>query len=175
MQQTSLLKYKIGFIFVGIFVVVVLFLVISQAQDTKDDTATYNRVVSISNSLNQFINADTATIYIPSTLGQAYISNVPSTISYQKLSSDSYKFCVDYKTSVTDFSPSAVATGIITNTLDGSNQTTGDNEYLYISPDHHKGNNCQIIKPYLLQVQDPLLQVQDPPAPYNSSSNTSSI
>jgi hypothetical protein len=154
MKQKSLTKYKIGFVLLGLFVIILLVVVISQARATKDDTNTYNRATTISTDLNTYIvNND----LVPNSLADANISSVPSTISYQKLSSDSFKFCVDYKTTSSDFDPTAVATGIISGSATGSATGSSTNaQYqptssvnLYINPDHHKGNNCQTITPYV--------------------------
>jgi len=163
MQQKSLTKYYIGFIILGLFVIILLLLVVVQAQSTKDDTDTYNKATTIANNLSQFISVNN---YVPASLKNASVSSIPQ-VSYQRLSSDSFKFCVKYKATSSDFNPTAVVDGLITNTLEGPNQPTNDNTFLYLSPDHHSGNNCQTIEPTLVSGYSPDL--------LNSGSNTSSI
>lgn len=150
MKQKSLTKYKIGFGLLGLFVVILLIVVILQAQATKDDTNTYNQATTISNELNTYISTNNL---VPNSLADANISTVPATISYQKLSNDLFKFCVDYKTTSSDFDPTAVATGLISGSATGSATSTQyqptNGVILYIDAEHHKGNNCQTITPYL--------------------------
>jgi len=147
MKQKSLLKYKIGFTILGIFTVVFLFMVISQAQATKDDSNTYNSASTISDTLNQYI-IDSGVV--PISLNSAGVHSVPSTISYQKLSDISFKFCVYYKTTSSGFDPSATVTNLLTSSLSSNQTSPTDNTYLYVDPTHHKGNNCQKINPSYL-------------------------
>ena len=147
MKHNSLIKYKIGFTILGIFTAVSLVLVISQAQATKKDGDTYNRASTIANTLNQYIINNGV---IPSSLSDAGIHSVPSTISYQQLSDSSFKFCVFYNTTSSSFNPTSTVSNILTSSLYGNQAAPVDNTYLTIDSTHHKGNNCQTISPTYL-------------------------
>lgn len=162
----SLLKYKIGLAVLLVFAVGITVLVLIQASATKQDTKTYNSANTIANELNNYIDTNNT---IPSSLGQAGIKNVPSTISYVVLSSTSYKFCATYKGSSSGFDAAGTVTDLMTGSLSSdssSSDTYGGNTDLYINPTYHKGANCQTIVPQII--------VSTPAVIYNSNSSTSS-
>jgi hypothetical protein len=152
MFKGSLAKYKIGLGLIGVFVLVLLILVISQASGTKKDTDTYNQANNIANTLNNYLDTNDT---VPSSLEEAGVNNVPSTITYQKLSDSKYKFCVDYQTTSSNFSASSVESNVINSGASGSltsgsstdgSLTNSTETILIINTSHHKGMNCQTVE-----------------------------
>jgi hypothetical protein len=151
MKKGTVAKYKIGLAVIMLFVIVLLIFVVVQASATKQDNNTYNQANNIADTLNNYIDTN---LVIPASLSEAGVNNVPSTISYQALSSSSYKFCVDYKSTSSGFDTSGVETELITaadrnaNIASNGNDYYANNSYLYIDSTHHKGENCQTITPF---------------------------
>lgn len=145
-MKTSLLPYKIGLAAIGVFVLSIVIFVLSQAGATKQDTQTYNTANDISQKLATYIDEQGT---IPTTLQDAGIHSVPSTISYTKLSDQSYKFCMTYKAKDDGLNSSSIAQTLIMAgdpaLSDVSTSTTTDT--LIISPSHKKGATCQTITP----------------------------
>jgi uncharacterized membrane protein len=154
-MQRSLIKYRIGLGIIGLFTLVILAVVLVQASATRQDQKTENAANNIATELNNYtgysLNGP-----IPNTLSEAGITNVPSTISYTKTSRHSYRFCVTYKLSSTDFNASSLAQNVVARGLGAGsdysanqyNQGSYDYSYLYVNPIHHKGVNCQYVNTY---------------------------
>lgn len=144
-MKTTLLKYKIGLLALLVFALVLTGLVVMQASGTKQDTKTNNTASNIADTLNTYVDNNQA---VPATLAEAGVKNVPSTITYQKLSDTSYKFCATYKGNSSGFD----ATGAATDLLSGSGSITNDpnlpadNSILTIDSTWHKGANCQTVQ-----------------------------
>ncbi len=168
MKSGSITKYKFGLLAIAIFTVALLIAVIIQAGPTKQDTQTYNKATNIANSLNNYI--DTNGI-IPNTLGDAGIYNIPSTVSYQpNPDGNSYKFCVDYKTTSSGFDSANVAGDLVTSSEGGgSGGNYTNNTDLYINTSHKKGENCQTIYPSYL---NNIYNNQNNQNNYNNTYNT---
>ncbi len=144
-MRSSLKAYKIGLGVLAIFAVGLAVYVFLQAGATKQDSKINDEANTISNTLNSYVDDNEI---IPTTLAEAGIKNVPSTISYQRLSNSQYKFCITYKTTSSGFD----ATGTVTDMLTGgqiydSGGDFSDNSDLYISDTYHKGVNCQTVDP----------------------------
>lgn len=142
MKNRSLLYYKIGLAAIGVFVVTLLVIVLSQASANKQDQNTYNKAISISTSLQNYIDRNNK---LPDNLAQAGATNVPSTISYTKLSNYSFKFCVTYKASSSSFDPSSVTSNLINSSISNTVGSSDTGSYLTIGANYHKGLNCQTI------------------------------
>jgi type II secretory pathway pseudopilin PulG len=159
MSKVSLAKYRVGLAVIGLFAVGILVVVLIQAGANKQDTATYNRATTMANTLNDYISSKNI---VPESLAGAGINNAAANIRYHKLSSSSYKFCVDYKTTSSGFNATGVvtdlATGVTGQSGAASSGNTSPNTYLYLNSTHRKGENCQTIQPTL----------------YNSFNNTGS-
>ena len=143
-MKPSLKSYKLGLGVIGLLTVILLVFVLIQAGPTKQDVATYNAAVNIADQLNNYTyNSYTP----PNTLADAGITNVPPSILYIKLSATKYRFCIDYKTNSSVLSQTPSPTEFMTLLPIGSNNPslTSSDGYLVISPDHHKGDNCQTI------------------------------
>jgi type II secretory pathway pseudopilin PulG len=146
MMKNGLAKYKAGLAIIGIFTLAMLILVIAQASGTKQDTNTYNRASDIANTLNDYISSNNV---VPESLSEAGVGAIPSTITYHKVSGSTFNFCVDYKTTSSDFDPTDVETSLLTGSLSGDGSSGSENSTLYIDSSHHKGENCQTITPYI--------------------------
>lgn len=146
MKKGPLEKYKIGLAVLGLFALVLLMVVLLEAGPTKQDSSTYDQANTIANNLDAYIEDNNN---VPSSLAEANIFNVPATITYQKLSDSTFKFCVDYKTASSGFDASEEETNLVTDNFGQNGGSDGfgtvDNQYLIISPNHSKGENCQVI------------------------------
>jgi len=148
MKKGSLAKYKIGLGILSLFAVVLLVIVLTQANATRQDTNAYNQATTIANTLNNYVDNNGV---IPLSLSDAGVSNIPTSVSYQKLSDSSYKFCVNYKTTSSGFDTTGVESELVTGSTDQSSSysTSNLNTDLYLDSTHHKGENCQSITPDL--------------------------
>ncbi len=148
-MKTSLLPYKIGLGVIGLITLIFLIVVLSAASNYKYDSELNNQANLIANRLNNYLN--THYYGVPNSLSGAGITNVPNGIAYTRLSFDSYKFCVNYKANSNGFSSTQVEQQLLSSSL--GNQSTAtplqpDNSILFIGSNYHKGENCQLIKPY---------------------------
>lgn len=143
-MEKTLSKYKIGLLVLTLFAVAMTVLVLIQAGSTKTDTNTNNAASNIADTLNNYVDSNNV---IPTTLAEAGVKHVPSTISYQKLSDSSYKFCVTYKGSSSGFDASGVASDLVTGSLSSDFSSPNDNTELNIDSTYHKGVNCQTVQP----------------------------
>jgi hypothetical protein len=126
-MKKPLLAYKIILSVIGVFSLGILFYVVSQAGLNKTDTNTYSRATDIAGNLQSFTDSRG---YAPGSLSAANIRNVPASITYTKLSENSYQF-------------------ILTQSVgsdSSSSQNAATDGFLVIDPTHHKGNNCQTVK-----------------------------
>jgi type II secretory pathway pseudopilin PulG len=128
MMKNGLAKYKAGLAIIGIFTLAMLILVIAQASGTKQDTNTYNRASDIANTLNDYISSNNV---VPESLSEAGVGAIPSTITYHKVSGSTFNFCVDYKTTSSDFDPTDVETSLLTGSLSGDGSSGSENSTLY--------------------------------------------
>jgi hypothetical protein len=143
-MEKTLSKYKIGLLVLMLFAVALAVLVLIQAGSTKTDTNTNNSASNIADTLNNYVDSNNM---IPATLAKAGVKNVPSTISYQKLSDNSYKFCVTYKGSSSGFDASGVASDLVTGSLSSDFGSSSGSTELNIDSTYHKGVNCQTVQP----------------------------
>lgn len=158
-MEKTLSKYKIGLLVLMLFAIAMTVLVLVQAGSTKTDTNTNNAASNIADTLNNYVDSNNT---IPATLAEASVKNVPSTISYQKLSDSSYKFCVTYKGNSSGFDASGVASDLVTGSLSSGFGSSSDNTELNIDSTYHKGVNCQTVQPsYITPVSSqPCIGVQ---------------
>jgi type II secretory pathway pseudopilin PulG len=168
-MHNSLRKYQIGLAIIGVFTLVLIVIVLVQASATKQDTKTTRVANDIATKLEAYISDKQA---IPSSLSAIDVSDVPTTISYQKLSSSSYKFCLTYKSASSGFDAASAVSEVASGSYGGSysslsdsSASSSDTSYLSIPDTHHKGQNCQTIKPYIFS---------DSSSTYNSPVTSSS-
>ena len=145
----SLSKYRIGLGLIGIFTLALLILVVTQASATKQDNVTYNQANKAADKLNNYTENYSL---IPASLTAVGANNLSPNISYHKVSDTSYRFCVTYKAASSGFNTTTVEQNIVTAAAGqgtGFDSSATDNTALLIDTTHHKGQNCQTIKPYL--------------------------
>jgi type II secretory pathway pseudopilin PulG len=161
-MQRSLLKYRVGLGVIGLFTLAILIIVLLQASATKQDQKTFNAANNIAEQLNNYTYNGVA----PDSLSQAGINNVPSTISYHKMTAYTYYFCAKYKLASTDFSTSSIAQNIV---MRGIGVSAGSNNApnsptslpdLEIDPTHHKGWNCETVDLYNYNTTTPIYNSQ---------------
>ncbi len=152
----SLQKYRIGLGVLGVATIVLLVVVIMEAGNSRIDTQTYQKANEAATKLNGYIYRQDS---IPATLEETGITGVPSSVSYRKLSDSRYEFCVTYKADSDNFSGSNLAEDLVSGGTDqgytynssdsSSDDTSSESSTLYLSSEHHKGQNCQTVKPYI--------------------------
>lgn len=151
-MKASLLRYKIGLLIIAILTIGLVIFVIVQAGAVKQDTKTTQDATNIAQKLNDYVDAQGA---VPDSLATAGVRNVPSTISYQKLSDSKYRFCITYRAPggsaaigdlETRFSDAMSIDG--GGSISSDVGQTSDQGVLVIPDPHHKGANCQTITPY---------------------------
>jgi len=140
-----LFLYKVGLAVIGLFTLVILLFVLVGAGAVKQDAKTEKAANKIATKLDTYITINSK---IPDSLAVAGVHEDTSHITYTKLSSTSYKFCITYKqASDSSVSPADVLTGQAVYKRLAASYSSGDNSYLYISSIHKKGENCQTVKP----------------------------
>jgi hypothetical protein len=148
MKKSPLFKYQVGLAVLGGLVLGLLAFVIVQAGSARQDAKTQKTAEAIATKLNNYLVSEQA---VPESLDVIKVDDVPETITYKKLSDESYKFCVTYKSAGNPASATALmsqATGGYSDLYTGGGDTAY-NDTLYISTTHKKGEHCQTIKPYL--------------------------
>jgi len=93
-QRPKLLKYYLFFGVLMLAAIAAVAFTISTASDSKTDKATAEKISEISTKLDTFISNNSQ---VPATLDDAGVNNVPSSISYKKISDSEYKICATYK------------------------------------------------------------------------------
>ncbi|MBI5906892.1 hypothetical protein HY857_02450 [Candidatus Saccharibacteria bacterium] len=147
-------KYYIGLMLLMFGAIGLLVITLSQAKSAKTDKDTLDKAGSISTKLDNYISQKNT---IPSDLAAAGIKDVPSTITYTKLSSSKYKLCATFSGASDGYD--AGWASLFTGALYGSDSTTGrgsapgdtQGDYFdsYMLYTHKKGQNCQTVKPYI--------------------------
>lgn len=153
-MQNKLGKYKIGLAIIGVFALGIVVMVVVQAGTTKQDNDTYKQASKIATKLESYVSSHDR---IPESLTQIGGPAAPSSVTYHKLSEAKYEFCVTYKADSSGFDATSLGTDLATTALTGipsgysgsSSSDTPESSYLYLNSTHHKGKNCQTIKPYI--------------------------
>jgi type II secretory pathway pseudopilin PulG len=146
-MHNKLRGYQIGLAAIGIFTLVLVGLVVMRATAAAQDNKTDKAAQSIASTLNDYtLSHDT----VPTSLTAANVKDVPSTISYTKLSATSYKLCMTYKAASSGFDATSTITSLATGggLSSGFNSSTGSGttDFLEVPPTHHAGANCQTIE-----------------------------
>ncbi len=147
-MQNTLNRYRLGLSVLGIFSLVIVGIVVVQASATKADSNSYKAATKIADKLDDYLNTS---YEIPESLADAHITDVPDTVTYQKLSDSQYKFCVTYKADSSGFDATQAVTDVTTGAISSSSSSSDDStdaSYLYLLSTHHKGENCQTVTPY---------------------------
>lgn len=146
-MKNPLNKYKVGLSVIFVFTLGLAIYAAAQAGSARQDNETYKKATKIASELNNY----TVSKPPPMSLEAAGISDVPKTVQYTKISNQKYKFCVTYKADSSGFDAGSIQTQLLTGGY-GNSYSYPDSDYetsyLYISPIHKKGENCQTIKNY---------------------------
>lgn len=127
---------------------------------SKQDVQTLKTAQEIAPKLNTFVQNNQK---IPTSLDEAGISDVPSTIKYTKASDVEYSFCVTYK-EASGYNDYGLGQSLVGTALTGGATVYDDPSYydsqyspesLYVSEVHKKGENCQNVKPYFSNSYNP--------------------
>ena len=144
-------KYYIGLLVIGFITLCLAGYIGILGVQTRQDIETEKKAMRIADQLNAYTDRNAT---LPKDLATAGVGDVPKTVSYQKLTAETYKFCVNYKQSKgyasTDIT--STITNAATSKLYGfSGDIAPDYQstYLYVGSSHEKGENCQTIKPYM--------------------------
>jgi hypothetical protein len=171
----SLSKYRVGLAVIAVFTLGLLIFVVAQASATKEDNTTYTQANKAADKITNYTDSYGT---IPASLKAVGAGNLSPNISYRKLSATQYRFCVTYKAASSGFDTTSVEQNLVTAAAGqgaSANDTSRtDNTYLYVPTTHHKGQNCQTIKPYLYNnsfdpnpVYNPLPVTPTPTIPTN--------
>lgn len=160
-------KYRIAVIVLCVLSLGFFLYVAAQGVSAKQDVETLKSAQDAATKLNSYTGKNGT---VPQSLEQAGVKDNPSTITYQKLSSSQYKFCVTYK------SKSSLELGGTASMLTGAylggdssysgGYSSGDSGYLYVSGQYKKGQNCQTVTVY---------QYGNSPYDYGGSYGSSSL
>lgn len=146
----NLFKYKAGLGVVGLFTFVLLLILLAQSGATRHDKNAYKHADKVANQLNDYTDTHDT---VPSSLSDIGAQDVPD-ISYTKLSSQRYQFCITYKKSGNNYNASQKIVDWYYGDGDYSYEPSEDDGYLYLSQHHHKGENCQTVKIYTSDYYD---------------------
>lgn len=139
-------RYYLGLSVLGVFTFVFFCIVLFQAASGRQDVATDKAASQIADKLNSYTDAQSK---VPAKLSDVGIKNVPSTITYHKVSSTSYKFCATYKSAGNNGGVNSFQSDISKLETGDANVSTyqTDSSFLDVSR-HHKGQNCQTVTIY---------------------------
>lgn len=152
-------KYYIGVVVILLITFGFVGYTVYLGLESKSDVETQKSAEEISKKLNEYVKNNQK---IPESLSEVGANDVPSTISYTKLSDSQYKFCVTYKSAsgYYDSGISGVVTGVTANSYpDEYYESPYPSDYtepdLYIDSYHKKGENCTTVKPYFSNSYSP--------------------
>ncbi len=149
-------KYRLGLLILGLITIGLTIYIATLGLSTRQDVKTEKSIEDVGNKLNSYIDREQE---IPESLDVVGARDVPSTITYTKLSEKEYKLCATYKAAKGYGSGdiSSVVTGAIFSRYYGydSSLYEGSEDYkpasYYPSYTHKKGQDCQTIAPYFQQ------------------------
>lgn len=101
---------------------------------TTSDAKTFAKNINIFIQGNAYIPYDLHVVY-PFSTASGNPQPIPSTVSYTKINYTSYRVCIAYKTGT------------------GATDTTPDTSKLVIPNTHGRGQNCQVVRPYVDPIQ----------------------
>lgn len=150
-MQNKLFKYQIGLAVLGLFALGSMVFLIIQAGTTKQDAETHKQASKTADDLNDYISQKQT---IPSSLESAKITYNKESVSYKKISSEKYTFCVTYKTGGSTIDGTSLVTQVMYAGIDMQTATEAsdyEESSLYLLSSYKKGENCQTIKPYVYE------------------------
>jgi hypothetical protein len=167
MNDKRMGKWKLGVLLLVLVTAGLFGYVVWQGTLSKQDRATYDKAQAIADKLNSYTLKNQK---VPTSLGEAGATNVPSSVTYTKKSSTTYQFCVTFKAANIDVAAdvqqkavrAALGGGLGGSSSSGANYTSST---LYISTNHKAGKQCQTVKISTFNINDYL--------PLNGSSGSS--
>lgn len=149
-MDSKLRPYAIGLAVIGLFTFVLLVMVLTMGSLAAKDAKTDKAAQSIADKLNSYVTEKNK---IPDNLQDVGAQNVPDTITYKKLSEQSYKFCITYRTKSSGFDATEALSEVASAEGAGSGDSsdysgTHDDYYLIIPTSHKKGQTCQTINSF---------------------------
>ncbi|HET7320150.1 MAG TPA: hypothetical protein VFI84_01020 [Candidatus Saccharimonadales bacterium] len=155
MQHASYRRYQVGIVVLGLFTIIVAVILAVQAVSAKQDIVTAKKAEEVASKLNSYVQSKQS---VPDSLDALKVNDIPSSITYAKKSTQSYEFCVTYKSASQDFSVNSLEQGLTGFGLTslGSSSSSGSSYYadlastgyLYLPPTHKKGQTCQTVQTY---------------------------
>jgi hypothetical protein len=144
--NARLFKYKVGLGVLGLITLGFVVFAVVQAQNSKQDAKTHEAAVEIAEKLNNYVSTNQE---IPDSLDTVGASDVPSTITYRKLSDESYRFCITYKADSGSLDATSAVNQAISGYYGQSYESPEEGSSLYISYLYKEGENCQTITPVI--------------------------
>lgn len=144
----SISKYYIGF---GVLVLLVLCLVmyiVVQAGNRKVDLKTQQRVVQVTDSIEEYANKHKS---FPSSLEEAGVTKKYSSIKYKKISNEKFELCIKYRANGGGDSLSSIVAEEARYTVDPNyymSDSRYSSYYLSLNNRYNKGWNCETIEEY---------------------------
>lgn len=176
-------KYYIGLGVIGLLVVGLVIFTIILGAGNKQDDQTERKAREVAQALNNYTNSNG---YIPDSLNELDVKDIPSTISFSKKDDSQYEFCMTYNAE-SSYEEGIDIFSLLFGARVGSASYTGDDTLefynsstipaqrsLYIDYYHKKGKQCQTVTPprpsYLRQSY---LETNLPASSNNPSATTS--
>lgn len=149
--EAGLRKYVIGLSVLAVLTLGLVVTVVVQGSGAKTDKETYKTAKAIGADLEDYIDDKNI---IPSRLSTATNMNIPEEITYTKVTSKEYKFCVEYNSATsgsfsTSSAQSKLLNGLSSSSSSYSSSSSSTPSYLYVRESHTKGKNCQTVKPVI--------------------------
>jgi len=148
MGDRRLFKYYLVFSLLVLFTAGAVVYTLSLASSSNKDQTTQDKVVEASSKLEGYIAKNNQ---LPTNLDDAGINNIPSTLTYKKISDTKYRLCANYTTASSGFSGgwTSIFTGALSS-LHSTSSLASNIGYLDVynlAYNHQKGQNCQTVKP----------------------------
>lgn len=145
-------KYYIGLAILMAIALGLTVFVLANGKDSKLDDETAAKAETIGNKITDYMYAHNS---VPDSLATVGVTDAPSTITYQKIDAETFKFCANFKSSGSSFDagPTGLLTGLLYKGAVTPTTNNANSPYLDVYSlryQHKKGNNCQTIKPSLV-------------------------
>lgn len=150
-------KYYIGLAVLFVSSLTLVFFVVSQAGNAKQDKKTTEKFDAIANKLDEYSYSNNS---VPGSLSDIGVKDVPATITYQKINEETYKICTTYsaESNVFDAGWFALLGGAFASSQPTESSESEDTPKDFLdrtqSYYHKKGKTCQTVKPFGVNSQD---------------------
>ncbi|MDB5185419.1 MAG: hypothetical protein JWN38_1227 [Candidatus Saccharibacteria bacterium] len=143
-MPNKLRKYQLGFAAIGLVVFVALLITLFSAGPARHDKATYKAATAAATAVDRYVTKHQA---VPDSLSAAGVDRTVSTVSYQKISNNTYKLCATYQADA-DFGTNP-GDALYQSYYSGSTLNTSDvvGQSVYFTDFYHKGTECHTARP----------------------------